>query len=220
MILPNYTRSTPGSTLAFDQELFLVVKALGLYSAFLAIQSGRHRSDFSDEVSTAIGTATSTHVTRTEQSQSRPLLAGVALLVAYLVPVIYMAALLAHPIDYLIETLHAPKALGGVIIAVLIATPEAIGAIRAAVDNNLQRSVNIFLGSVLSTIALTISAMLLIGHFAGRNFDLGLQHTDFVMLLLTVFSSVVTFASVRTNVLQGAVHILLFLAYLLLIFQD
>jgi Ca2+:H+ antiporter len=39
------------------------------------------------------------------------------------------------------------------------------------------------------------------------------------MLLLTLFLSVVTFASGRTNVLQGAVHVLLFVAYVLLIFQ-
>ncbi len=40
------------------------------------------------------------------------------------------------------------------------------------------------------------------------------------MLLLTLFMSAVTFASGRTNVLQGAVHALLFLAYVLLIFQN
>jgi Ca2+:H+ antiporter len=80
--------------------------------------------------------------------------------------------------------------------------------------------VNIFLGSVLSTIGLTIPAMLIIGHFTGRHFDLGLQHTDIVMLLLTLFSSAVTFASGRTKVLQGAVHLVLFTAYILLIFQD
>jgi Ca2+:H+ antiporter len=46
------------------------------------------------------------------------------------------------------ETLHAPAALGGVIIASLVATPEAIGAVRAAISNQLQRAMNIFLGSV------------------------------------------------------------------------
>jgi len=40
-----------------------------------------------------------------------------------------------------------------------------------------------------------------------------------MMLLLTLLLSVVTFASGRTNVLQGAVHMLLFIAYVLLIFQ-
>jgi Ca2+:H+ antiporter len=214
LIMPDFTLTTPGPTLSADQQLFLIVMAVGLYGAFLGIQTGRHRDYFSAETDAAGETG----VPATIPAPALP--RSIVLLVAYLACVIYMAELLAHPIDYLIETLRAPAALGGVIIAVLVATPEALGAVRAAIGNQLQRSVNIFLGSVLSTIGLTIPAMLIIGHFTGRHFDLGLQHTDIVMLLLTLFSSAVTFASGRTNVLQGAVHVLLFTAYILLIFQD
>ena len=39
------------------------------------------------------------------------------------------------------------------------------------------------------------------------------------MLLLTLAVSILTFGSGRTNVLQGAVHLILFIAYVLLIFQ-
>jgi Ca2+:H+ antiporter len=74
------------------------------------------------------------------------------LLVAYILPVMFLAEQLAHPIDYLIETLRVPAPLGGVIITMLVATPEAIGATRAALVNSVQRSINIFLGSVFSTI--------------------------------------------------------------------
>lgn len=225
LILPDFTRTTPGPTFSFHQQMFLIVMVLGLYGAFLALQTGRHRDYFSAET---LG-AGKFHGSRKSPGARAPAAAGgpapaiprtAILLVAYLAAVIYMAELLANPIDYLIETLRAPAALGGVIIAVLVATPEALGAIRAAMDNQLQRSMNIFLGSVLSTIGLSIPAMLLIGHFNGRQFDLGLQHTDIVMLLVTLFSSAVTFASGRTNVLQGAVHLLLFMAYILLIFQN
>ena len=40
-----------------------------------------------------------------------------------------------------------------------------------------------------------------------------------VMLLLTLGVSVVTFASGRTNVLQGIVHLLLFMAFVLLLIE-
>jgi Ca2+:H+ antiporter len=110
-------------------------------------------------------------------------------------------------------------ALSGLIIALLVATPEGIGAVRAASANDMQRSMNIFLGSVLSTIAITVPAMLVISQLIGRRIVLGLQNSDFVMLLLTLAVSVVTFASGRTNVLQGLVHLILFASYLLLIFQ-
>ena len=75
---------------------------------------------------------------------------------AFMLPVVFLAEQLAHPVDYFIEDLQVPAALGGVVIALLVATPEGIGAVKAAAANHLQRSINIFLGSVLSTIGLTV----------------------------------------------------------------
>jgi Ca2+:H+ antiporter len=152
-------------------------------------------------------------------SRPRPLLAHTALLIAYILPVVFLAEQFAHPVDYLIETLRAPAALGGVIIAVLVATPEAIGAVRAALANHLQQSINILLGSVLSTTGLTIPAILSVSRMSGRELVLGVEHADLVMLLLTLVVCVVTFSSGRTNVMQGAVHLVLFMVYLALIFQ-
>jgi Ca2+:H+ antiporter len=79
--------------------------------------------------------------------------------------------------------------------------------------------VNIFLGSVLSTIGLTVPVMLVISRFTGRAVYLGLSGGNDVLLLLTLAVSVVTFSSGRTNILQGAVHVVLFGAFLLLMFQ-
>ena len=163
--------------------------------------------------------ATPTPATARLTSRPRALLAHTALLIAYILPVVFLAEQFAHPVDYLIETLRAPAALGGVIIAVLVATPEAIGAVQAALANHLQRSINIFLGSVLSTIGLTIPAIVLVSRISGREIVLGVEHADLVMLLLTLVVCVVTFSSGRTNVMQGAVHLVLFVVYLALIFQ-
>jgi Ca2+:H+ antiporter len=214
LILPDYTRTTAGPTLSVQQQAFLALMSIGMYCAFLAMQTSRHRGYFTLEEETAKPADARAEVSR------RPLAAHAVLLAAYMLPVVFLAEQFAKPVDYLIETLQAPAALGGVIMAVLVATPEAIGAVRAAAANHLQRSVNIFLGSVLSTIGLTVPAMLIISHLFGRSIILGVENTDFLMLVLTLAVSVVTFASGRTNVLQGAVHLLLFLAYLLLIVQD
>ena len=97
--------------------------------------------------------------------------------------------------------------------------PESISAFRAALSNRLQRSVNLLLGSVLATIGLTIPAVLTIGLFTGRSVVLGLQPAEIVLLMLTLVISIVTFTSRRTNILLGAVHLLLFIAYLMLIFD-
>ncbi len=212
LTLPNFTITTPGPTLSVPQQIFLFVMSVGLYIAFLAIQTGRHRgyftSDGSDEtMPSALPRA------------GRPLVWHAILLLAYILPVVFLAEQLARPIDYLIETLQAPAPLGGVIIAMLVATPEAIGATRSAMANQLQRSINISLGSVLATIGLTVPAMLVISNLTKHEVYLGLASANDVLLLLTLAVSVVTFASGRTNVLQGAVHIVLFAAFVMLIFQ-
>ncbi|MFT3988850.1 calcium:proton antiporter [Aestuariivirga sp.] len=212
LVLPDYTRSDTGSTLSPLQQIILVLMTAGLYAIFLMLQTGRHRGYFVPEGEAA-------HEEVEARDVSVPLLPHAILLLAYIGIVVFLAEEFAKPVDFLTETLGAPMALGGIIIAVLVATPEAIGAIKAAMANHLQKSVNIFLGSVLSTIGLTVPAMLLIARLTGHELTLGLERTDLVMLLLTLASSVVTFASGRTNMLQGAVHMLLFLLFLLLIFQ-
>ena len=86
--------------------------------------------------------------------------------------------------------------------------------------NQLQRSVNILLGSVLATIGLTIPAVLIIGLITGKTVYLGLGTVDTILLLLLLALSTITFSNNRTNALLGAVHLLLFLAYLMLMFES
>ena len=217
LLLPNYTVTTPGPFLSVAQQMFLVLVSVGLYATFLMMQTGRHRRYFRMDDETHAHAHD--HASAPGDAPAHPLLLHAVMLLAYMVPVVFLAEHLAKPIDYLVEELEAPAALGGVIMAVLVATPEAIGAVRAAMANHIQRSVNIFLGSVLSTIGLTIPAMLIVSHMTGRNIELGVEHTDVVLLMLTLAVSVVTFASGRTNVIQGAVHLILFGVYVLLIVQ-
>ena len=212
LILPTCTVSTEGPTLSSMQEAFLAFMALGLYGTFLAIQTSRHKSYF------IFGEEDGDHEAPPGTARSLPV--HCVLLVACMLPVVYLAEQLAEPIDHLIDAAHAPVALGGAIIAMLVATPEAIGAVRAARANRLQRSVNIFLGSVLATIGLTVPTMLAISHLTGKKLVLGLQNGDLVLLPLTLGVSIVTFASGKTNILQGVVHLLLFAAYVVLIFQN
>jgi Ca2+:H+ antiporter len=211
LILPNSTVTTPGPTLSFPQQMFLFVMSIGLYVAFLAIQTGWHRGYFSDDSEKPAPQA----LPKTAPS----LRWHAALLLAYILPVVFLAEQFAQPIDYIIETLKAPAALGGVIIAMLVATPEAMAATRAAMANQLQRSINVSLGSVLGTIGLTVPAMLAISHFTRHEVYLGLDRANEVLMLLTLAVCIVTFASGRTNILQGAVHAMLFGAFLMLIFQ-
>ena len=211
LIVPNFTQSAPGAMFSAQQQGFLVVMCLGLYAVFLAVQTIRHRAYFVDDNGDAdVPEAPPKHL---NGGPFRP----VVLLVAYLALVMFLAHRLALLLDHGLEVHHAPSALGGLLLALLVLTPEGIGGIRAALDNRMQRAVNILLGSALATLALTIPAVLLIGMTQHVPVVLGLQGVEQPMLVLTLLLATLTFASGRTNVLQGAVHLMLFGAYLMLI---
>ena len=211
LILPDFTKSTEGGTYSLGQMIMLGVMATGLYGIFVLIQTGRHRAYFS--LSDIGGEEAHDEVGETG------ILPHALLMLAYMVPVVFLVEQLAVPVDYVVETLHAPVAIGGVVMATLVATPEAIGGVKAALRNQLQRAVNIFLGSVLATIGLTVPAMLAVAYWAGFDLVLGLEPSDTIILVLMLAASVITFSSGRTNLLQGAVHVLIFIAFLFLIFQ-
>lgn len=226
LVLPDFTQSTPVRTLSGFQATFLILASVALYGSFLLIQTVRHRGYFRDDdaaadvatemAADAAPDAVLEHGHHAQEPGPVPLHA--VLLLAYLVPVVLLAKKIALPIDYGIETLSLPAALGGFVVAVLVLTPEAVGAVRSALANRLQRAVNIFLGSVLATIGLTVPAVLAISLATGKTVELGLDPTDILMLVTTLLVAVLTFSAPRTNVLQGVVHLILFGAYVMLIF--
>jgi len=161
LVMPNFTWSTPGGTFSAPQEFFLGAMCLGLYGIFLAIQTTRHRtyflapSDVRDghhETGGGHGGPASEH----------SWLYHAALLALYLALVIKLAEDLGHSLNHGLDDLNAPPALGAFVVAVLVLAPEGLGAVRAALANQLQRTVNILLGSVLATLALTFPALLFV----------------------------------------------------------
>jgi Ca2+:H+ antiporter len=217
LVLPNFTESSPGPTFSPLHATFLIVMSVGLYGVFLAIQTSRHQYYF---VEPAVADAPGGPGAETAHDHEvRSVAYHALLLLAYLVPVVILAKQIAVPIDYGIHVLRAPPALGGFLVSVLVLSPESVAAVRAALANQMQRCVNLLLGSVLASISLTIPAALTVGFLMGQTIVLGLEPVDMVLLVLTLAVSTLTFASARTNVLLGAVHLLLFLAYLMMIFE-
>ena len=141
------------------------------------------------------------------------------LLLLTLLPVVLLSKPLANIIDYGIEELRAPAALGGILIAILVLSPEGLTSYQAARRNQLQRSVNLSLGSALSTIGLTIPTMLAISLITGTPLELGLVPAEAILLVLTLFIAQMTFSGAPTNILLGAVHLVLFAAFVVLIFN-
>lgn len=214
LVLPKYTVSTSDPTFSVPQALFFAVVTLLLYGVFLVIQTIRHRGFFEQPAVVDDGDAVphAAHATRS-------LTAHAVLLCLTLLPVVLLSKRLAPVVEFGTDRLALPAELGAVVIALLVLSPEGLAALQAARANYLQRAVNLLLGSALATIGLTVPAVLAIGLLTGQTVTLGLDDATTVMLVLSLVVSSMTFGGVRTNLLQGAVHLVLFLAYLLLIFS-
>jgi len=213
LVLPNFTTTTGDSTFSTEQQIFLIVMSLFLYAIFLVIQTMRHRGYFMESEQVAVTAGAAHHSLRVQSTAFHA-----PMLLLYLVIVILLAEKFAIPLDNSIEKFGLPQEFGGAMIAALVLTPEGIGAVQATLRNQLQRSINILLGSVLATIGLTIPAVLTISLVTKRPVTLGVQGGNLPLLLLTLAVCVVTFTSRKTNILQGCVHLLLFGVFVLLIF--
>ncbi len=226
LILPDVTLSAGVPAFTPPQAGFFATMTIILYGVFLSVQTVRHRNLFMEPRTRARRQAPPNPLAPDEDShrghgdhQVHSLPFHAVLLILAILPVVLLSKKLAVFVDYGIEILRAPTALGGIIIALLVLAPEGVGALRAALANRLQRSVNILLGSALATIGLTAPAVLAIGLVIERSVELGLAQVELVLLLLTLAVSMLTLTGGRTNVLQGAVHLALFLAFLMLIFS-
>ena len=112
----------------------------------------------------------------------------------------------------------APPAVAGIVIAIVVLAPESISTVRAAQRDVLQKSLNLALGSSLATIGLTIPAVAITDTFLGKQIEIGLSARDTVLLGLTLYLSMLTFGSGRTNILVGVVHLVVFVTFLFLVF--
>ena len=218
LVLPNFTQTGPTGGLSTIQAAFFSLFTVLLYGIFLAIQTGRHR-DFFVEPGSNKAVVAGPGKPHTPSAPAGDIGRHTFLLVISMLPIVLLAKQLAKLIDHWIVVLGAPAALGGLLIALIVFTPEAMTALRAALENQLQRSINLSLGAAASTIGLTVPAILGIGFATGKPVILGLDPSGMTLLILTLLLSTLTFSGPRTTVLEGSVHLILFFVYIVLIFS-
>jgi len=210
LVLPNYTLSTPGPIYSAAQLGFVSVVTILLYGVFLYTQTIRHRDYFvsGDNGAAADGAGL----------PARTLGLSVVLLLVSLLAVVLLAKKFSLVVDAGIAATGAPPALAGVLVAMLILLPESVAAIAAARKNDLQKSINLALGSSLATIGLTIPAVAAAAYTLDKKLVLGLNAQEVVLLLLTFALSMLTFGTGRTNILFGLVHMVVFAIFVFMVF--
>jgi Ca2+:H+ antiporter len=210
LIMPNYTLTAPGPIYSAAQLGFVSVVTVILYAVFLYTQSIRHRDYFINEPE---GSAF-------DESglSNRMFVVSIALLLISLLAVVLLAKKFSATVDAMTAMIGAPPAFAGVVVALLILMPEGVAAIGAARRNDLQKSINLALGSSLATIGLTIPAVAAVAYTFDKQLVLGLNAPEMVLLLLTFVVSMLTFGTGRTNILFGFVHTLVFAVYVFMVF--
>ena len=211
LVLPNYTVTTIGPYFSNPQLIFISLITIILYGAFLFIQTSRHTEYFRAEVGDANDAG---H----DYPSARLVTISVIMLLVALAGVILTAKKFAIILEAGLTHFGAPPAVAGIIIAMVVLAPESITAVRAAEHNELQKSLNLALGSSLATIGLTIPAVAVTNVFIGKQIEIGLSARDTLLLALTLFLSLLTFGSGRTNILSGLVHLVVFATFLFLVF--
>lgn len=212
LVLPVFTTTTPSGTYSNAQLVFAAVMSGALWAVYVFIQTVRHRDYFLPAVDASSLDAHAPPPTAREAWSS------FGLLLVSLVSVVGLAKILSPLIERAVVTVGAPKAVLGIAIALLVLLPETWAAVRAARANRLQTSMNLAFGSALASIGLTIPVVALAAIALGLPLLLGLDAKDLVMLAVTFLVSAVTLATGRTHVMQGAVHLVIFAAFVFLAF--
>ena len=210
LVLPTFTTSAAGPHYTEPQLAFAAIASLALWGVFVFVQTVRHRDYFLS--ATGAG----------DESEHAPPPGNAAawtsfgLMLVALLAVIGLAKVLSPTMERGIEAAGAPQAVIGIVIALLVLLPETWAAVRAARANRVQTSLNLALGSALASIGLTIPAVAVAAVLLDMPLELGLSAKDLVLLALTFVVAAITLGTGRTNVLQGAVHLVIFAAFLVL----
>ena len=208
LILPNFTLARAGPVYSPFQLCVVGAASLALYSVFVFVQTVRHREYFleSGPVEAPSSILPSRAIT----------ISSSAFLALSLASVVLLAKLLSKPLESAIVSAGLPGAFLGVVIAAVVLLPEGIASLRAAASNRLQSSINLALGSAVASIGLTIPVVAATSLLLGVPLVLGISSENTVLLVLTLFASVLTLGTGRTTLLQGMVHLVIFAVFLLL----
>jgi Ca2+:H+ antiporter len=213
LVLPAFTTGFPKGNYSSSQLFFVAASSAILWAVFIFVQTVRHRDYF-----IPAGKDAGDPDEHAQPPTARQAWASFGMLLVALVAVVASAKVLSPTIERLVEAANAPRAVVGIVIAGVVLLPETWAAVRAARANRLQNAMNLAIGSALACIGLTVPVIVIASSALGLPLVLALEPKDIALMMLTFLVSAVTLGTGRTYLMQGAVHLVLFAAYLFLAF--
>jgi Ca2+:H+ antiporter len=211
LILPNHVFTAPGPVYAVNQLIFDSVATIALYVVFLYIQTVRHQEYF-------VTAGEGDHDGGGHLPSNAAVVTSAVLLLIALAAVVLLSKQFAVVVDAGTAWIGAPAAFAGLVVAAMILLPEGVAAVKAARANELQKSLNLALGSSLATIGLTVPAVAAVTIALDKELVLGLASKDVTLFVLTMLVSLLTFGTGRTNILFGFIHLVIFGTFVFLVF--
>lgn len=229
MMLPNFISGAGDGSFSTTQAIILSVLVALLYAAFLYFQMTKYRHHyiqppvghmeirFADTIiNTELEASENSHATSSAKSE---ILVRSIVLLGMILPIVLLSHHMAVVVEYGIQAAQLPTLLGGVLIAIIVFTPESMTAVKAALNNEFQRAINLCHGAFVSTVGLTVPAVLIVGLIAGKTVHFGLTGTETILFVLTLLLSLMSFMGRRTSPIIGLMHLTLFIVFIMLIFN-
>jgi Ca2+:H+ antiporter len=225
LMLPNYVIGAEQGIFTTTQAMVLSFLIVILYGLFLFFQMKGYRHlyiqpqvgfmevSYKDRVEVS-----SSGNTGVDNNKSEIWIRSIVLL-ATILPIVLLSHYMAVVVDFGIQALDLPPLLGGVLIAIIVFTPESMTAVKAARNNEFQRAINLCHGAFVSTVGLTIPAVLVVGLITGKTVVFGMTATETILFVITLLLSVITFSGRKTTPIFGIMHIVLFAIFMMLIFH-
>lgn len=230
MVLPDFIEGMGNGMFSNTQAIVLSTLIIISYGVFLAMQmkgykhlyiqpekgsmeipfTKRNIADLPDSKPSSNDTL---------QGNKNEILIRSFVLLGMILPIVLLSHNMATLVDYGIKTANLPPSLSGVLIALIVFTPESMTAVKAAFNNEFQRAINLCLGAFVSTVGLTVPCVLIIGMLTGKTVLFGLSPTEMILFMITILLSLITFQGKRTTPIMGVMHLILFAVFIMLIFN-
>lgn len=231
LLLPNYIEGAGNGIFNDTQAIVISTLIVVLYGFFLFLQMKGYRHLYIQPQAGAMEIPYSQRHTvdadkkgnAVSKKESKSLRSEIGIrsvvLIAMVLPIVFLSHDMAIVVDYGIAAADLPPVLGGVLIAIIVFTPESITAVKASLNNEAQRAVNLCHGAFVSTVGLSVPSVLIIGLLTRQTVMFGLSPTETILFVITLLLSLMSYLGKRTTPMVGIMHLVLFAVFILLIFS-
>ena len=192
---------------------FTIIAMVALYALFLRMQVGQHSYFFSYSYPRTEKKRLSAEHGEEHGGSTR---LSVATILAGVVIIGVLAEFMSAFMSPGLKGSGAPPAVAAIVVAAISAAPEILTALRAALRNRMQATVNIAMGASLSTVILTVPVMEAIALYSGQPFVMAMTPVQTVMVAITLIAAAINLNDGETNAIEGMTHFILFATFITL----